>query len=1345
MIDRTSEIRDWQQQLDQHRRNAQELRKQQALFGIGARPLAQVAQLSAEEDSIRQAKAALRILGEASEHLPGDPDDLAPFPDELAEDLPFPVAIACHHFNLASEPVERFRRLDELVQSVVKYLAAIALAQYRSDSPDEVRLGEWLRGLSRPTLASWAKMLDEVCAYYRSAGATASRVALELVTALDRNAGERSALALALRFAVQEVQGKKAARGLTETTPGGFLRAWVAYRSRWEGGDPAAGEAQKVSEILQPALHELLDGLTLITTYPLRYVEREDRTKDDWVYTMLAFQGHDGTPVPLENPFRDPSQADKPAYARRRLYLCAPDGRPLLNLHPILISYLYRLHFLEYNADNQQICYRPCQGGEQYYPPAYISSYLLPCVSPGEEPGERCIGDKLDDASTNLEAEERTSGTLATPLAVLFTHFAEDAILAMQTALGEALRIGHFWLGLEFLLMGLSKQEEGVLPVALAEIGVDPGRLRGALRGRVGIQPQVEKTWRHQDAQAVGMEGWGLLQEIDPATAAADYAAGKAPKAGVTPRMMAVLREAVRLAGEDKAGPDHLLLAALQHPQSLAINLLLGQVAQAGHDPAGWAAELLRRAGGARAEKAPEGTEPERRAPQAVQPPVRGEGLLGRLGRDLTALAKAQPPQLRPAIGEAARRAMGKMGEILLQAEGNNPILLGDPGVGKTAIVEGFAWRLANDPKVMQQFAGRRIVDLPPTALLAGTKYRGDLEQRLQQVLAEVAVTKGQTVIFIDEIHTILGGRAEGGLGAISDALKPALSRGEFPCIGATTVAEYRRYIESDPALARRFTPVWIEEPSPEEAFQIAKTVAREHLAERHGVAYPDETVREAVRLAVRYLHDEFLPGKVIRLLDQAGPRVILGGSLSGRKGDDVSVGGGEVTVETVRAIAAERTGIPLTRLSEDDRARLKMLEARLKERVKGQDQAVQAIVAAVKRARAGLGDPLRPQGVFLFAGPTGVGKTELALALAEALFDDQDAILRVDMSEYLEKHQVSRLIGSPPGYIGHEEEGQLTGRLRRRPYSVVLLDEIEKAHPDVQHLFLQLFDAGRLTDSRGRLADGRNAIFIMTTNLGTREAMGFISEPATYEENLQKAIDDFFSPEFRNRIQRIIYFRPVNQVMLEAIFDKLFERAAARFRAQGIEVVIDPALKIELCKRYVSSKEGARPLERAIEDEIVVPLVEKLLDGELAPGQRMVMGPRQTIAASDVPQAARAKAAAAEDEVSGEPAAGELGLDPQEVRARGVLASRLEALNEWLRAQGIMVIVEEGALELLCSPFWQRDRRDLDTAAAFAELVEKPLLQRVQAGDFQAGVQVEAYRDLNLAIAFRKLEGKQA
>ena len=800
--------------------------------------------------------------------------------------------------------------------------------------------------------------------------------------------------------------------------------------------------------------------------------------------------------------------------------------------------------------------------------------------------------DPDDQHQDDLDAQTRK-------LLELLARLSPAARQTLEIALGEALRIGRFWLGVEFLLMGLSKQAESALGEILRGLDIEPGEFRGALRGLAGVAVPGN-AWKRQDVAQLGAAALPDMRVGDPATLTVEYGTETPPQAVLTPRMATVLRQAVELAQGTPVEPDHLLLAALQHPQCVAINLLLGLVAEKGRDPLEMLAYVQHRLGIE--------TTPAPAHPPAMPFTPQGGGLLAKIGRDLTALARAG--QLRPAVGENAHRAMVQMGLILQQMQANNPILLGDPGVGKTAIVEGFALRLAGTD-VVAALAGKRIVDLSPGALLAGTKYRGELEERLQQLLQEVRAAAGQVIVFIDEVHTILGGKAEGGLGSIAELLKPALARGEFPCIGATPVDEYRRYIEADPALARRFTPVWIEEPSQEEAIEIAGRVAREYLAPRHGVAYPEEVIHEAVQLAARYIHDEFLPGKVIKMLDQAGPRLTMGSSLSGNSSLHVGERPGvrSVTVEIIRAIVAERTGVPLTQLSQSDQERLLALEDILKQRVQGQDEAVAQVARVVKRARAGLNNPRRPLGVFLFVGPTGVGKTELALALAEALFTEEDAIFRLDMSEYMEKHQVSRLIGAPPGYIGYEEEGQLTGRLRRRPYSVILLDEIEKAHEDMQHLFLQLFDAGRLTDSRGRVADGRNALFIMTSNLGAKEALGFPGQQKTYRGRIQTAIERHFTPEFLNRVDRIIYFEPLNETTLGAIFDKHFAAAVASLRAQGIVVDVVPARKAVLVQQHLNADRGARPLQRAIEDELIGPLTDKLLAGEIRPGMRVTIG----------------------------------------------------------------------------------------------------------------------------------------
>ncbi|MCP4284592.1 MAG: ATP-dependent Clp protease ATP-binding subunit, partial [Gammaproteobacteria bacterium] len=419
----------------------------------------------------------------------------------------------------------------------------------------------------------------------------------------------------------------------------------------------------------------------------------------------------------------------------------------------------------------------------------------------------------------------------------------------------------------------------------------------------------------------------------------------------------------------------------------------------------------------------------------------------------------------------------------------------------------------------------------------------------------------------------------------------------------------YRKHIEKDAALTRRFTLVWIEEPGLEDAIRIVQKVAEGHLIEHHkDVTVTPEAVEAAVKLSARYLHDEHLPGKAIKVLDQACSGMIIPGSLSGEPQENFQTTKGKVvTKDAVLEVIANRTNIPVEQLAKTDKERLRELENRLKTRIFAQNEAIAQVARVVKRSGAGLADPRRPLGVFLFAGPTGVGKTELALALTEALFDNEDAIFRLDMSEFMEKHQVARLIGAPPGYVGYENEGQLTGHLRRRPYSVVLLDEMEKAHEDVQHLFLQLFDTGRLTDSQGRLTDGRNVIFIMTTNLGAKEALGFVNVVKSYQEKLKVAIDDHFSMEFINRIDRIVYFTPLNEEALVAIFDREFSPFQIRLQTEkGVEVTVAENVKHQIAKQAVTQLQGARPLRRLIEDQIVTPIVDKLLTGEYQPGTKI-------------------------------------------------------------------------------------------------------------------------------------------
>ena len=924
---------------------------------------------------------------------------LPPFPSEsqptvnapedaetMTDFLPHPVATALDAFQQASGKKEKFVALDYLIKNSINYLTAVAVSQYVQDDPDKEKLLTWLRSLAATHLLPSLHTLNQVGEEYQKR-AQKPYLYPALFERYLTSVSEGSSIGKAyLTLARLDKTTQKVA--LDAITPRIFLERLLTFRQlQWES-DPYKVEAKlrdKLLPVLGPALAQMLTLFTPFFRYRLRYIERVDRDGDDWVYTMVEFPGVEGKPAILPNPFREQG-ADKPTFKPNRLYLCSAQDYPLVNLHPLLISHFYELYFLEFMEGEKSISYSHCSLPKRYQPPEYYQFLSTRFEDTGAKPEEDLV-DELHKASDELEKAETESRVSEMPLEILFSYLSDDIKAALEIGLGESLRIGQFWLGMEFLLMGLSKLNQSALSQKLAEIGMSAGEFRGALRGLVQVKV---KDWRDQrDVRTLGVNALPGLQEVKPQELVKLYGTNEMPKAIITPRLLTVLRETVRQAGEGKVSEQHLLLVTLTHHKSIPVNLLLGLLVQAGQDPRHWMEELSRGKGVDPEQKVPLRPPNLPHSPRSPIATPNAKGMLGQLGRDLTALAQAG--ELRPAVGESARKAMAQIGLILQQTRANNPVLLGDPGVGKTAIVEGLAWRLANDPQVIEKLAGKRIVDLSPNSLLAGTKYRGDLEDRLQKLLKEVRDAHGEVIVFIDELHTILGGRAEGGLGALSDALKPALSRGEFPCIGATTVGEYRRYIKSDKALARRFTPVWLEEPSPEESTEITLTVAKEHLSPSHGVEYPDDAVKEAVRLAIRYLHDEFLPGKAIKLLDQAGPRVTMGGSLRGAESENYQAGGGVVTVDIVRQIVAERTGIPVTSLGKDEREKLLQLEDKLKERVKGQDEAVSPVAAMVKRARAGLSDPKRPVGVFLFAGPTGVGKTELALALAEALFDTEE------------------------------------------------------------------------------------------------------------------------------------------------------------------------------------------------------------------------------------------------------------------------------------------------------------------------------------------------------------------
>ncbi|NYJ06708.1 ATP-dependent Clp protease ATP-binding subunit [Petropleomorpha daqingensis] len=701
-----------------------------------------------------------------------------------------------------------------------------------------------------------------------------------------------------------------------------------------------------------------------------------------------------------------------------------------------------------------------------------------------------------------------------------------------------------------------------------------------------------------------------------------------------------------RALGSTYIGPEHLLFALAVNPDS----------------PGG---RLLRQRG-----VTPEALQ------QAVSGGGGGQGGAGRpasstptldeYGRDLTAMARNG--EIDPVIGR--EQEIEQTVEVLSRRRKNNPVLIGEAGVGKTAIVEGIAAQIV-EGDVPETLRGRRLVELDLTGLVAGTRYRGDFEERLKKVIDEIREHSDEVIVFIDELHTVVGAGASEGSGGAGNMLKPALARGDLHIIGATTLDEYRRNIEKDAALERRFQPILVAEPSVEDTVQILCGL-RDRYEAHHQVRFTDEAVVAAVELSDRYLTDRHLPDKAIDLIDQAGARVrrrvktpptdlrgleqeverlqrekdqAVAGEQYERASDlrdqlaeaqrrleQARAGGGEgpgvggsgvpeVGVEDIAEVVSRATGIPVSQLTEEEMERLLHLEHRLHDRVIGQDEAVEVVAEAVRRSRVGLGDPDRPIGSFLFLGPTGVGKTELARALAEALFGDEDRMIRLDMSEFQERHTVSRLVGSPPGYVGYEDAGQLTEAVRRRPYSVVLFDEIEKAHPDVFNTLLQVLDDGRLTDSQGRTVDFRNTVIIMTSNLGSelivnagRGPLGFTANGTAGDDlrsQVMRRLRESFRPEFLNRIDEIVVFQQLDNSQLERITDLMLEETRRRLRAQGIDVEFTPEAVGWLAERGYEPQFGARPLRRAIQREVDNRLSRLMLDGRLRSGQRVRVGVR--------------------------------------------------------------------------------------------------------------------------------------
>ncbi|WNM31320.1 ATP-dependent Clp protease ATP-binding subunit [Streptomyces sp. Li-HN-5-11] len=713
----------------------------------------------------------------------------------------------------------------------------------------------------------------------------------------------------------------------------------------------------------------------------------------------------------------------------------------------------------------------------------------------------------------------------------------------------------------------------------------------------------------------------------------------------LTPAVKRALLDAhdmARASGAGYIGPEHVLSALAANPDSAAGHIL----------------NAARFAAGGLPPQAPEAAAP----PRAERQRSAATPTLDKYGRDLTDLARQG--RIDPVIGR--EQEIEQTIEVLSRRGKNNPVLIGDAGVGKTAIVEGLAQRIA-DGDVPDVLIGRRVVALDLTGVVAGTRYRGDFEERLNNIVTEIRTNSERLIVFIDELHTVVGAGA-GGEGGAMDAgniLKPALARGELHIVGATTLEEFRR-IEKDAALARRFQPILVPEPSAADALEILRGL-RDRYEAHHQVRYADEALVAAVELSDRYLTDRRLPDKAIDLIDQAGARVRLRARTKGtdvramereldqlvldkdqavadeqyeratqlrdriaelkqhlaEAGGDGEADEGqnlEVTAEAVAEVVSRQTGIPVSSLTQEEKERLLGLEGHLHRRVVGQDEAVGVVAEAVLRSRAGLASPDRPIGSFLFLGPTGVGKTELARALAEALFGSEDRMVRLDMSEYQERHTVSRLVGAPPGYVGHEEAGQLTEVVRRHPYSLLLLDEVEKAHPDVFNVLLQVLDDGRLTDAQGRTVDFTNTVIVMTSNLGseaiTRRGAGIgfgaggtdAAEEARREQIL-RPLREHFRPEFLNRIDEVVVFRQLTAEQLRQITDLLLEKTRRLLHAQGVTVEFTDGAVEWLAQRGYQPEYGARPLRRTIQREVDNQLSRLLLDGTVGEGSRVTVG----------------------------------------------------------------------------------------------------------------------------------------
>ena len=801
-------------------------------------------------------------------------------------------------------------------------------------------------------------------------------------------------------------------------------------------------------------------------------------------------------------------------------------------------------------------------------------------------------------------------------MASRFEKFSERARRALTYAQEEAQRFNHNYIGTEHILLGLVREGDGIAAKVLSNLGVDLNKVRAAVEFIIGR-------------------------------------GGKAPsgEVGLTPRAKKVIELAVdeaRRLNHTYVGTEHLLLGLLREGEGVAGGVL----------------ESL----GVNLERArAETTRILNQSTSQAQPGARSTSrtpTLDQLGMDLTAMAASG--KLDPVIGRA--KEIQRVIQILSRRTKNNPVLIGEPGVGKTAIVEGLAHRIVSG-EIPHTLQGKRVVSLDMGALVAGTKYRGEFEERLKKVIDEIK-NAGNCILFVDEMHTIVGaGAAEGAVDA-ANILKPSLARGQLQCIGATTLDDYRKYVEKDAALERRFQPVTVSEPTVEQTVEILQGI-KERYEEHHQLKISDESIRAAANLASRYIADRFLPDKAIDLVDEAASKVRLrGGTIpiglketkraleSVRQDKEAAISAQQyeyavelrdreihlmekikelesnwqaelgrekpvVTEEDITEVVSMWTGIPVVKLASDEVTRLLHMEEALHQRIISQDEAITTVAKAVRRARTGLKDPRRPIGSFIFLGPTGVGKTELVRALAEFMFGSEDALIRLDMSEFMERHTVARLVGAPPGYVGYDEGGQLTEAVRRKSYCAILLDEIEKAHPDVFNILLQIFDDGHLTDAKGRKVDFRNSIIVMTSNIGAElikkdAVMGFVSRTdesktrqRSYERMKEKLLEELkktFRPEFLNRLDGVVVFRHLIKEDIRQVVDLMLRPLRAQLIERGMGLVVTDAAKDLLCEKGYDETFGARPLRRAIQTMVEDQLSEMLLRGEFQPGDTVCL-----------------------------------------------------------------------------------------------------------------------------------------